>query len=374
MTHTPRKICILPNDPLSAYAEKGEIKPRYYNPCNYFDEVHILSLCEKDVAPEHVQMLAGDARLHIHALGKLSLMRFPWFFRKVHQYVRTLQPDVIRAYNPRQSGALAVYAGQKAGIPTVLSIHLEYDAQRQHDKRLLLRLTKLLEQYALRHVDVTICVTNYLQQYAKKYGAKHCVTIYNRVYASQFAPTLPKESKHPCIILSVGRLDTQKYQECLIRAIHHLDVKLILIGKGELEGSLKNLTQELNIEHKVEFIPSVPNREIQRYYHQADIFALATHYEGFCIPILEAMASGLPIVASRIPPLQEILDTTGITVENTPVAFETALRTLRQDPDLRNNLSADALRRAELLDGTYMEQREQELYESLLTIKKSMSL
>ena len=103
------------------------------------------------------------------------------------------------------------------------------------------------------------------------------------------------------------RLDRAKNPECLIDAIASLDLHLKLIGQSELEEALRRRVRDLDIEDRVEFIRQVPNSEIADHYRQADIFAMATHYEGFCVPVLEAMAAGLPIVASRTGPIPEVL-------------------------------------------------------------------
>ena len=60
------KLCVFPNDPISAYYEKGEIKDRYYNPKNLFDELHIISFAETDIDISLVQKIAGNAKLFIH--------------------------------------------------------------------------------------------------------------------------------------------------------------------------------------------------------------------------------------------------------------------------------------------------------------------
>ena len=56
------KLCIFPNDPIASYEEKGEIKDRYFNPMELFDEVHIISLIEKDIEELKVQSLVGKKR------------------------------------------------------------------------------------------------------------------------------------------------------------------------------------------------------------------------------------------------------------------------------------------------------------------------
>jgi len=53
------KLCIFPNDPIIAYYEKGEIKERYFNPNNFFDEIYIISFIENDIEESKVQSLAG---------------------------------------------------------------------------------------------------------------------------------------------------------------------------------------------------------------------------------------------------------------------------------------------------------------------------
>ena len=62
---TLKKLCVFPNDPLIAYYEKGEIKERYLNPNNFFDEIHCISTVSKDIDAEKVQKLAGTAKFQI---------------------------------------------------------------------------------------------------------------------------------------------------------------------------------------------------------------------------------------------------------------------------------------------------------------------
>ena len=70
------KICIFPNDPIIEYYKKGEIKDRYFNPNDFFDEVHIISFIEKDIEEERVKNLVGNAKLKIHSVGKINLKNY----------------------------------------------------------------------------------------------------------------------------------------------------------------------------------------------------------------------------------------------------------------------------------------------------------
>ena len=362
-----KRLVVIPGDPIYKYHKKGEIKKRYWNPCEIFDEVHILSLCKKDVEPEKVQALAGRAKLYIHAQGKPNIITLARYYSKVTEFIRGLAPDLIRSHGPWHAGSIGVYASKKLGVPCINSIHNDIDAMRRFDKRVLLRLVKPLEYYTLSNASAVICVSNYLHRYARARRATSTITNYNRVYLAQFRREIPRENRRGVNILTVTRLDPQKYPDCLLRSIVHLDATLKIIGQGSRASYLHNLARELGVADRVEFIEMVPNHEIHQHYHSADIFALATHYEGFCIPILEAMASGLPVVACDTEPIPEILGGTGVVVQKDPSAFEQALKGLIDDPGRRTALAEAALKRAGALDGEIMENREAEIFEAFMS-------
>jgi glycosyltransferase involved in cell wall biosynthesis len=289
------------------------------------------------------------------------------YFNRAFCILKELKPDLVRAHHPWHAGSLGVYCARRLGIPSVISIHNPIDEQRARQKRLVLYLAKLLEYYCFPRVDIVISMTEYVSRYAVRMGAKNNVVIFNRVYLDQFTPKTDNNVNNTPRVLSVGRLENQKYQECLIRAIADLDVELTLIGQGQNKELLADLTRELHLRKRVRFIDAVAHNEISSYYREADIFALATHYEGFCIPILEAMASRLPIVASDIPAISEVLGDAGFLVDNEPASFRAKLVELIESKELRSELGRRARARAETIDGIKMEGLEADLYRELLT-------
>lgn len=362
-----KRLLVFLTDPLAAFQAKGEIRTRYYNPSNFFSEVHFVSPASHEVAADRVQRLVGDARLVIHPMGPRYYGRAYLPFGPVAALLEQVRPDVCRAYDPGVRGSLAVWWGRRIGAPSVVSVHADLDDQRRHERRTVHRLRTVLESYTLPRADAVICVSHHVARYARRRGAKAPVVIYNRVYADQFAASAvrPAADRRAMTILSVGRLVRPKYQECLIRAVQGLDARLVLVGDGEMRQPLERLVRDLNMSGRVVFRSSVPHSEIADCYHQADIFAMATHYEGFCIPVLEAMAAGLPVVASRIGPIEEILGDAGLLVDNAPDAFEAALRTLVTDAAAREAAGARAAARARTMDGQIMEARERDMYASL---------
>ncbi|MFX0202267.1 MAG: glycosyltransferase [Candidatus Hodarchaeota archaeon] len=377
----PKKLVVFPNDPILAYYEKGEIKERYFNPGNLFEAVHLFTFTDRDVESHKVQIIAGDARLNIHPLGRISLNRMltlPFWKKVILQKVSEIGPQIIRAYNPILAGFLGVSVGKELGIPTVISLHTNYVDIRYHlwRQREYLRWTKYFltsrtfEPYVLRNVDKVICAYRFPAEYAKHYGAKeeNIEVIYNRVDLNKFKPPKKRESNTPLKVLCVGRLIEGKNQETLIRAIKGLDLHLTLIGDGEMRLFLKDLVKKLGLEGQVEFVSSVPNTEIYQYYQRADIFALPIKYGGIAIPVIEAIASGLPIVVPRplFEPEPELVGDVALVVENTPQGFREGLRQLADDIDLRHRLGEMGRKLAESISGDKMEEREKNVYLQLL--------
>ena len=85
-----RVLVVFPNDPIKAYYKKGEIKERYYNPCNFFDEVHIISPCDKDIEEDKVQTIVGNAKLNIYPIGKFNPLKFFSYRNKVLKLVKEI--------------------------------------------------------------------------------------------------------------------------------------------------------------------------------------------------------------------------------------------------------------------------------------------
>ena len=103
------------------------------------------------------------------------------------------------------------------------------------------------------------------------------------------------------ICISVGRLDANKNNSTIIRAIallSEMNVHLIICGSGEQEQKLKDLAKELNVEQKIHFLGN--QSDMSQFYQISDIFVMASFREGLSRSIMEAMASGISCVVSKI--------------------------------------------------------------------------
>jgi colanic acid/amylovoran biosynthesis glycosyltransferase len=114
-------------------------------------------------------------------------------------------------------------------------------------------------------------------------------------------------------ILTVGRLVPVKGQELLVEALAALSNRgiggrLTLVGDGPQLGSLRALAERRGVADRVTFAGAVGQDEIRAYYTRADVFALPSFAEGLPVVLVEAMACGLPVVASRITGIPELVE------------------------------------------------------------------
>lgn len=149
-------------------------------------------------------------------------------------------------------------------------------------------------------------------------------------------------------ILHVGKFGPIKAQDVLIHAFHLLlrgvpDASLVLAGGAGPElTSIRALVSQLGLQQHVEFEVTVPHERIVELMEQADVFVLPSRSEAFGIVLLEAGASGLPVVATRVGGIPELIDhgTTGLLVPpDDPVELERAIRLLLTDAATADRLA-----------------------------------
>ena len=160
-------------------------------------------------------------------------------------------------------------------------------------------------------------------------------------------------AKAGCWFGTLGRLSPVKNQRRLIEAFYrvvdvHPDCRLLLAGRGELEGELKSLTESLGIGERVHFLGF--RTDVAEILRALDVFLLPSLREGFGLSILEAMASGLPVIAARVGGIPEIFceKPMGNLIDPTDVdALAATMRELAALPvSERRTLGENARRRA----------------------------
>lgn len=174
-------------------------------------------------------------------------------------------------------------------------------------------------------------------------------------YAARFLPAgyqLPAGAR---VLVALGRIHVKKSFDTAIRALaalgpqHAGDVLLIAGGNDGAMGDLTALARELGLANRVFFIGEVKGEDKISFLKGADLFVFPTHNENFGMSCLEALAAGLPVVASRNAPWEDVeTHGAGRWVDNTPAAFASAISEICKSDQAQT--SANAMRLAEGYD------------------------
>ncbi|MCC6019382.1 MAG: glycosyltransferase family 4 protein [Candidatus Verstraetearchaeota archaeon] len=314
------------------------------------NEIFILSLSSKS-ASEQIDF--KDKNLHVFPIlkyGKFSLIKN---FFTVFKFLVRVRCDVVHAQYVFPS-ALWGLAGKILRIPVVVTSH-GVDIQKDKSIGYGMRLYRSLAMYiwlTLKLIDIHIVVSKSMVKDAIEAGSNpsKIQVVYNGIDTRKASllgdiETVEKYGIHKedFVILYLGRLHPKKSLEDLVKAFPRVvqkvpNAKLVIAGKGSEEAKLKKLVEELKLQGKVIFTGFVSENEKWSLLKRCDVFVLPSIVEAFGIALIEAMACGKPVIATRVGPFPEIIKNgeTGILVPaHSPSDLADAIINLAQDPEKR---------------------------------------
>jgi glycosyltransferase involved in cell wall biosynthesis len=267
--------------------------------------------------------------------------------------LRRARPDVVYVHFIETHAVYFVLLRRLFGYRLVLSA-------RGSD---LLRTANALDRavlpHLLRRADALVVASDAVHQRARQLCASlegRIVKIPNGVDLSFWRRTSPAGDKGVLRVVSVGRLESVKGPDVLVRAFIELaplvpNAHLTLVGEGSLRPELQEAVTEAGLAERIVFTGPLGHEDIRSRLHGADILAMPSRSEGFGLSALEGMAAGLPVVGSAVGGLPELVGEGGVLVppEETAALRDALLRVL-QDDAYRRNLADAALQRACLYD------------------------
>ena len=178
---------------------------------------------------------------------------------------------------------------------------------------------KRLDLYFLRFFDAVIAVSRKIEDMAKKHNIKNTVLIYNAIDTDEWRPLRHNSSlferKQPqaFVIGFIGRLSKEKGPLDFVRAAnnilqHDAAFEFVVAGEGTEMTAMINLTKRMGIANKFHFLGHVPNREMPALYENVDALLSTSHTEGFPNNILEAFAMHVPVIATNVGGVSEIIN------------------------------------------------------------------
>ena len=275
---------------------------------------------------------------------------------KLTKIMRQVKPDVVHTHLDviKYAVAAARLSGVKRCVHTVHNVaHEEAEG----------KLQKIINTTYFRlGWSVPVALSPEVHRtIVSFYGMKEekVPVIYNGVDLSRCLPKTDYALSKPVQLIHVGRFNYQKNHRGLLDAFAMIlqknpDCCLNLLGDGELRPEVEAYAAELGIREKVVFHGSQSN--VYPFLHNADVFLLPSRFEGMPMTIIEAMGTGLPVVASAVGGVPDMLKNgeSGLLVSQEPCEVADAVWTLLEQEQLRRKLGETAGKDSEQFSAEHM--------------------
>ncbi|UCE73332.1 MAG: glycosyltransferase [Methanomassiliicoccales archaeon] len=246
-------------------------------------------------------------------------------FWEVKRIINKFKPDVIDMNSPYQIGMCALACGKKKDIPVIGTIHVQPENMLmsvEKAKFLYGILERMAWSYIMRVFNVCDYVTSPTQTAinlmrthgltakAKPISSGIDLSIFNPLNNGDYLRkrfSIPNEP----VVLYTGRISGEKRLDVLVRAfprvLNAIDTHLVICGSGREKGNIESLVEKLGISENVTFTGFLSQNEFPNIYGIADLFAIPSESELQSIVTMEALASGLPVVAADKHALPELV-------------------------------------------------------------------
>ena len=288
----------------------------------------------------------------------------PSIISKMRKIIKAYQPDVIHTHRYVLPYAFLASMGLKAKrVHTVHNV-----AQKEQTKAGIIINKAMFKHFNVVPVALSEEVQKTIQEV---YGLseKKIPVIFNGIDLSR---CIVKESyvrNNAFNVLHVGRFMDVKNHELLLRSFaqfvkKHPDTKLQLLGDGELREKMEHLAAELGIAEFVQFAGLQSN--VYPWLHKADVFILPSKFEGMPMTLIEAMGTGLPIIASNVGGIPDMLTDKedALLIKPKEEDILEALEMIYSDGEKRKQLGRNALDKSIVFSAKTMARKYLQLYSS----------
>ncbi|MCL4394806.1 MAG: glycosyltransferase family 4 protein [Chloroflexi bacterium] len=338
------------------------------------------STTDEDVLGEHVIKVSGAVSPVPFSGSTARITLSPQVYRRVKKILHDEKFDVVHVHEPTVP-VLSLIVLRHSHAVNVGTFHAYRESNAMYE------YMRPLLQRVFNRLDGRIFVSEAVRAYITRYFPGDYTIIPNGIDCERFAAPDVEPIQQFCDgrpnILFVGRLEKRKGFRYLIRAFPHIkqavpDARLIVVGAFSDADKAPFLryarTHRL---HAVHFVGYVPPEELPRYYRTATLFcAPSTGFESFGIILLEAMAAGLPIVATDIAGYRQVVENErdGVLVApNDEHALARAMTRLLRDPARRTEMAHSAQLKAAQYDWSIIAQRVLAYYDELIAAQPGPS-
>ena len=288
----------------------------------------------------------------------------PSIISKMRKIIKAYQPDVIHTHRYVLPYAFLASMGFKAK-----RVHTVHNVAQKEQTKVGKNINRVLFRY-FNVVPVALSKEiqrNIQEMYVLPYN--RIPVVFNGIDLSRCIVKESYARKDTFTVLHIGRFMDVKNHELLLRSFarfkgQHSDARLQLLGDGELKENMMQLAGQLNITDAVEFAGLQSN--VYPWLHNADVFILPSKFEGMPMTLIEAMGTGLPIIASNVGGIPDMLSSQkeALLIEPKEEKIIEALEMVYSDAKKREYWGRNALQRSSLFSSQAMARKYFTLYSS----------
>lgn len=317
-----------------------------------------------DLSPVIITLREGGAPFILESIDAAGIRVIPvcagslfnvWRLQRLVETLKTEKVDLVQTHLV-YANILGTLAAHIAGIPVIATLHSIAVAEGWKST-----ILKVIENFVLRRYATRILAVGQVVADINKgnYGRQKVNVIPNGipVRTSLQVPERDRLRREitgnasDSIIITVGRFARAKGFEDMIQAFHLLRLKdpnpkLVMVGSGTSVDIIKNQIVDLHLDQAV--ILTGEREDVHQLLASSDVYASSSHREGLPLAVLEAMMAGLPVVATSVGDIPNVVtEETGVVVPpHHPELLAAALEELLRNPEKRHSMGQAAYRRA----------------------------
>jgi glycosyltransferase involved in cell wall biosynthesis len=288
-----------------------------------FDQVFLVY--ETD-GPKPIESHEGNIHMHLVPRGRVGL-RWPSFVFRAYAAARRIHRehgiDVVSASDPFGGGLVSLLLKWRTKSRIVMQIQGQVLRLPKGKYTLLRRwLSRRTTVLVCRYSDAVRCVSDEIREEALRAGVSSAklITVPNRCDTELFDPDRWASERQPTreeygigpeewVVSFVGRVEPAKGVDELFEALAEVkELRALLIGDVPEPDTISRALEAADMGERVKLVGPVPHEQVPRYMSASDLFILPSKHEGAPRVVLEAMAMGLPVVASAVGGIPEVVD------------------------------------------------------------------
>lgn len=308
-------------------------------------------------------------------------------FSRIESVVSDLNLDIIHSHHPFLLGKEALKFSKKLNIPLVFTHHSKYEDYLHYvpfipNSVLGGYVKKMVARYSNK-CDVVVAPSTAIKKILRARGVKTPIEIIpSGINIENFRKDTGernavrnkyKVGDNDILLITVSRISKEKNIKFLLRAFGEIrkkanNVKFLIVGDGAIKKELEEISKKLHLEKNIIFTGLVSREKIVGLYQASDIFVFASLTETQGLVAVEAMATGLPVVAIRASGIEDMVDDgkDGILTDNSIDEFSDSVLKVVNNEDLRKRLSSQAKISSEKFSIELWIEKMTRLYESLM--------